>query len=96
MSALQKNLILVMVIGILASGIPAMTLCSTHCVASNAHLDVSDTAHCFGAFHGFVQVGVERSSLNLVPLVNFFHDTTEIVIPKGFLLSIFKPPRLFF
>ena len=96
MSVLQKNLILVMIIGTLTSGIPAITLCSSHCVASNAYLDVSDTAHCSGAFHGFVQLGVERPSLTVAPLVNFLHDTKEIVIPKGFLLSIFKPPKLFF
>jgi hypothetical protein len=89
----QKNLIIFIILGMVASGIPAITLCSSHCVVSNASLDIPPDGPCSFSAHAFVQMGIEESSFAVTPLLGFFQITSAVFIPPGHFLSIFKPPR---
>jgi len=89
----SNNLILPILIGILASGIPAMTLCSSHYGAGYAGLDFPEDALCSLSAHSFVQVADELSVIGVIPLFGILLFRRRFFIPAGFMVTIFKPPR---
>ncbi len=93
MNLAQKNIILFVILVILASGIPALTLCSTHCVTSNPGPDFHKEVKCSLSNHSFFQYGIEQSIFYITLLLGFFLVTSKLFIPAGYLSTLFKPPR---
>ncbi len=91
MNLTKKNLILFITIGILVSGIPVITWCSSYCVASD--LDFSVDGSCPFSYHSFVQIAMALSALFILPLADPFLVRDRQFIPPGVYLPLFKPPR---
>ena len=93
MNITKKNLILFVIIGILVSGIPVITLCSSSCVSNDLDLDSSVDGSCPFSFHSFVQIIIVLSALFILPLAGFFLVRNRQFIPSGAYWSLFRPPR---
>ncbi len=93
MNLAQKNIILFVILGILASEIPALTLCSTHCVTNNPGPDFHKELKCSLSNHSFFQYGIELSIFYITLLLGFFLVTSILSLPTGYLSTLFKPPR---
>jgi hypothetical protein len=93
MNLIKKNLILFIIIGILGSGIPVITLCSSYCVSSNLDLDSPMDGSCPFADHSFVQIAIVLSALFVLPLAGLFLVRDRQFIPPGVYWPLFKPPR---
>jgi hypothetical protein len=89
----KKNLILLIIIGILVSGIPAITLCSSYCVSSDLDLDSPLDGSCPFSDHSFVQIAIVLTALFILPLAGLFLARDRQFIPPGVYLPLFKPPR---
>jgi hypothetical protein len=92
----HKNLILLIIISIMTYGMPVIALCSSHCVPGNPDIDSPKDASCSISNHSFAQLGIEMSILFILPLVSLLVVISKLRIPTGFLLSLFRPPRLQF
>ena len=93
MNLAQKNIILFVILGILVSGIPALTLCSTHCVTSNPSPDFHKELKCSLSNHSFFQHSIALAIFYTIPLVGFFLVMNRLFIPAGFFPTPFRPPR---
>ena len=93
MNFTKKNLILFIIIGILVSGIPVITLCSSSCVSSDLDLDSPMDGSCPFSFHSFVQIAIGLSALFVLPLAGLLLVNDRQFIPPGVYLPLFKPPR---
>jgi hypothetical protein len=93
MNLIKKHLILTIIIGILGSGIPVITLCSSYCVSSNLDLDSSMDGSCPFLDHSFVQIAMVLSALFVLPLAGLFLVRDRQFIPPGVYWPFFKPPR---
>ena len=93
MNITKKNLILIVIIGVLTSGIPVITLCSTYCVSSDFDLDSPMDGNCPFSFHSFIQMANVLSALFVLPLAGLFLFWGRQFIPPGVYLPLFKPPR---
>ena len=93
MNITKKNLILLVIIGVLASGIPVITLCSSYCVSNDPDLDSPMDGSCPFSFHSFVQIVIVLSALFVLPLVGLFLIRDRQFIPSGAYWPLFKPPR---
>lgn len=93
MNLTKKNLILLVIIGILVSGIPVITICSSYCVSSGPDLDSPMDGSCPFSFHSFVQIAIGLSALFVLPLVGLFLVRDRQFIPLGVYLPLFRPPR---
>jgi hypothetical protein len=93
MKITKKHLILFIIIGILVSGVPVLTMCSTYCVSSDSDLDSAMDGSCPFAFHSFVQVAIVLSALFVLPLAGFFIFRDRQFIPPGVYWPLFRPPR---
>ena len=89
----KKNLTLLIIIGILVSGIPAVTLCSSYCVSNALDLDSPMDGSCPFSDHSFVQIVIVLSALFVLPLAGLFLVRDRQFIPPGVYLPLFKPPR---
>jgi hypothetical protein len=95
MNPIRKNLILLIILGILVSGLPVITLCSSYCVSSDLGFDSSVDGSCPFAYHSFVQVAMVLSALFVLPLAGFFLVRDRQFIPPGVYWSPFRPPQIF-
>ncbi len=93
MNLTKKNLILLVIIGILVSGIPVITMCPSYCVSSDPDLDSPMDGSCPFSFHSSVQMAIVLSALFVLPLAGFFLVRDRQFIPPGVYLPLFKPPR---
>ena len=93
MNITKKHLILIVIIGVLTSGIPAITLCSSYCVSSDLELDSPIDGNCPFLFHSFIQMANVLSALFVLPLAGLFLVRDRQLIPPGVYLPLFKPPR---
>ena len=93
MNITKKHLILLVIIGILVSGIPVITLCSSYCVSSDLELDSPMGGSCPFSYHSFVQIAIVLSALFVLPLSGLFLVSDRQLIPPGVYLPLFKPPR---
>lgn len=93
MKLTRKNLVLFMIIGIMAYGIPIIAMCSSHCAAGSPDFDSPKDASCSISSHFFVQYHIELSALFILPLVSLFVVIKKLCIPSGFYLSLFRPPK---
>ena len=89
----KKNLILLIIIGILVSGIPVIALCPSYCVSSAPDLDSAVDGTCPFSFHSFVQIAIVLSSLFVLPLAGLILVRDRQFIPPGAYWPLFKPPR---
>lgn len=93
MNLTRKNLILFIVIGVLVSGIPVLTLFLSYCNTSGLALDSPMYAGCAFSYHAFIQIAVVLSALFVLPLVGpFLAREGQFIRPEVY-LPIFKPPR---
>jgi hypothetical protein len=93
MNITKKHLILFIIIGILVSGIPVITMCSSYCVSSDPDLDSAMEGSCPFSDHSFVQIAIVLSALFVLPLAGLFLIRDRQFIPPGVYLPLFKPPR---
>jgi hypothetical protein len=93
MKITKKHLILLVIIGILVSGIPVITLCSSYCVSSDLDLDSPVDRSCPFSYHSFVQIAIGLSALFVLLLAGLFFVKDKQFIPPEVHLPIFKPPR---
>jgi hypothetical protein len=89
----RKNLILLIIIGIMVAGIPVITLCSSYCVSNGRGLDFPMDAGCPFSTHSIVQIAVVLSALFILPLAGLFGVRDRQFLPPGVYLPLFKPPR---
>ena len=89
----KKNIILLIIIGILVSGIPAVTLCSSYCVSNALDLDSPMDGSCPFSDHSFVQIVIVLSALFVLPLAGLFLVRDRQFIPPGANWPLFRPPR---
>jgi hypothetical protein len=93
MNITKKHLILFIIIGLLVSGIPVLTLCSSYCVSSELDLDSAMDGSCPFIFHSFIQIALVLSALVVLPLAGFFKARERQFIPPGAYWPLFRPPR---
>jgi hypothetical protein len=93
MNITKKHLILLVIIGILVSGIPVITLYSSYCVSSDLDLDSPVDGSCPFSYHSFVQIAIGLSALFVLPLAGLFLVKDKQFIRPGVYLHLFKPPR---
>jgi hypothetical protein len=89
----KKKFILLIIIGILVSGIPAVTLCSSYCVSNALDLDSPMDGSCPFSDHSFVQIIIVLSALFVLPLAGLFLVRGRQFIPPGAYWPLFRPPR---
>lgn len=90
----KKHLIPIIVIGMLVSGIPGITICSANCTSSDQDLDSLMDGSCPIMDHSFVQIAIVLSALLVFPLVGLFLSGERQFIPPGVHLPPYRPPRL--
>jgi hypothetical protein len=93
MNLTKKNLILLVIIGILMSGIPVITLCSSYCVSSDQYLDSPMDGSCPFSYHSFFQIVILLSAFFVLPFAGLFLVRDRQFLPPGVYLPLFKPPR---
>jgi hypothetical protein len=93
MNLTKKNFSVIVIFSILVSGIPALTLCSSYCVASNIDLNSSMDGSCPFSFHSFFQITSLLTALAALPLAGLFRADNRQLLPAGVHLLLFKPPR---
>ena len=93
MNLTKKNLSLLVIIGILVSGIPVSTLCSSYCVSNNLDLDSPMDGSCPFSYHSFFQIAIVLSAFFVLPLAGLFLVRDRQLLPPGVYLPLFKPPR---
>ena len=89
----RKNLLLPIIIGILAIGIPVINLCSSYCVSSALELDSPMDGSCPFAIHSFVRIAAVLSALFILTLTGLFLVNDRQFIPPGVYGPLFRPPR---
>ena len=94
MNSAKKHLILVIIIGLLSSGIPAITLCSSYCTSSDRDFDSAMDGSCPFVFYSFVQIDLLLSALFVLPFAGFFIVRERQFIPPGVYWLLFRPPRV--
>jgi len=93
MDCIRKNLLLLIIVGILVFGIPVYTLCSFYCVSSEFDVDYPMDGSCPFAYHSFVQVAIVLSALFVLPLAGVFLVGDRQFIAPGVYGPLFRPPR---
>jgi hypothetical protein len=93
MNITKKHITLLVIIGILISGIPAITLCSSYCVSSNLEMGSSMDGSCPLSFHSFAQIVFVLSVFEILPLAGLFSVRERQFIPSGVYWPLLKPPR---
>ena len=93
MNIAKRNLIVPIIIGILLSGIPAITLCSSYCVASDFDPDSAMDGSCPFSLHPFIQIAILLSTLYVLTCAGFLLATDRLSISPGVYWPLFRPPR---
>ena len=94
MTITRKHVIMFLLIGLLVSGIPAITTCSSSCVSSGQDLDVSTGGSCPFTLQIFAQSVFMLFPLFVLPLAGFLLTGEQIFIASDFYRLLFRPPRL--
>jgi hypothetical protein len=68
MNPIRKNLILLIILGILVSGLPVIALCSSYCFSGALGVDSPVDGSCPFSFHSFAQIVNVLSALFVLPL----------------------------
>ncbi|KGM38235.1 hypothetical protein JY97_17610 [Alkalispirochaeta odontotermitis] len=93
LNPITKHPVLFGIISILAFGVPAITICSSYCIAMNFALDSPADGLCPLPFHEFFQIVLVISVLLALPFAGLFLFSGKHSIPSGIQLQLFKPPR---
>ena len=93
MNITKKNIILLVIAGILLSGIPVITTCSTYCVSRDSVLDSPLDQSCPFLYDLFFPIGIVLSALFVLALAGLFLVGERQILPPGVYLPLFKPPR---
>jgi len=93
MNVTKKHLVLFVIIGVLVSGIPAITLCSSYCVSSSPDLDSPMDGSCTFSLHFFVWVVTVLAAFFILPLAGVYLVRDRQFLPSGASWPLFKPPR---
>ena len=93
MNITKKHLILLVIIGILVSGIPVITLCSSYCVSMSPDLDSPMNGSCPNSLHPFFQIAMVLSALLILPFVGLFLIRDRQFIKPETFWPLFRPPR---
>lgn len=93
MNLSRKNLILPIIVGILVSGIPVITLYSSYCGASEADSNSAVDGNCPFSLDSFAPIAMLLSALFVLPLAGFSLVIQQQFIPPGAYWPLLKPPR---
>jgi hypothetical protein len=93
MNFTKKNFILFVIAGILLSGIPVITTCSTYCLSSDSVLDSPMDGSCPFSYDLFFPIAIVLSALFVLALASLFLVRERQILPPGVYLPLFKPPR---
>ena len=93
MNRTKKNLILFVIIVILVSGIPAITMCTSNCASSDLDFDSPVNGNCSFSLHSFVQIVVVISAFLALVFAGRFLLRDRQLIPAGVYWPLFRPPR---
>jgi hypothetical protein len=91
----RKNISLIIIIGILLYGFPAITLCSSYCGSRSLDLDSPVDGSCPISLYLYVQIAIALSALFVLPPAGFFLAGGRQFIPSGVYWPLFRPPRFF-
>jgi hypothetical protein len=89
----RKNLILFIILGLMAHGIPVMAICSSNCAAGNPDLYSTMDGSCTFLCHSFFQSAILLSVIFGLPVAGLFLVRDRQTLPPGVYLLLFKPPR---
>jgi len=93
MNITKKYLLFFIIIGILASGIPVISMCSSNCIASDLKFHPSVDGSCLFSFHSFVHMIIVLSALLALPFAGrFLVRDIQFTSPDVY-WPLFKPPR---
>jgi hypothetical protein len=93
MNITKKHLIPIIIIGMLVSGIPVITMCSTNCASSDLDMDSPMDGSCPFANPSFVQIVIVLSALLVLPLIGLILFRDRQFIPPGICRPPYRPPR---
>jgi hypothetical protein len=93
MNITKKNIIILVTAGILLSGIPIITTCSTYCVSSDSVLDSPMDESCPFLYDSFFPIAFVLSAPFVLALASLFFVRERQILPSGVYLPLFKPPR---
>ena len=89
----KKHLILLIIVGMVVSSIPAITLCSSYCVSSDLDIDPPVDGSCPFSFHSFAQIVFMLSVFGVLPFAGLFSVRIRHFIPSEVYWPLLKPPR---
>jgi hypothetical protein len=93
MNITRKNIILLVIAGILLSGIPVITTCSIYCVSRDSVLDSPMDESCPFLYYLFFPIAIVLSVVFVLALASLFLVRERQILPPGVYLPLFKPPR---
>jgi hypothetical protein len=93
MNITKKNIIILVTAGILLSGIPIITTCSTYCVSSDSVLDSPMDGSCPFSYDSFFPIAFVLSAPFVLALASLFLVRERQILTPGVYLPLFKPPR---
>lgn len=93
MKSTHKNLALLIVLGIMAYGIPVVAMCSSNCAAGNPDLDSSMDESCPFSYDLFFPIAIMLSAPFVLAIAALFLVREGQFLPPGVYLPPFKPPR---
>ena len=92
MTPMKKKILFVFMI--LGFGLFFNALCFQLCLSDQQVLDLIQYGNCPISSNSFAHAGNGLSGLFLLPLVGLFLLRTFLLVPEGFVLLPFRPPRL--
>jgi len=93
MNLARKNHILLIIIGILVSGIPAIAFCTSYCGSSDIALYPAVNGNCPFSYDAFVKIVIVLSALFILPLAGLLIAGDRQFIPPGAYWPLYRPPR---
>lgn len=93
MNLARKNQILLFIIGILVSGLPAIAFCTSYCGSSDIALYPAVDGNCPFSYDAFVKIVIVLSALFILPLAGLLIAGHRQFIPPGAYWPPYRPPR---
>jgi hypothetical protein len=94
MNLSRKNLILLIIIGILVSGIPVITLYSSYCSTAAADIDSAMNGNCPFSVDSFVTIAMVSFATFVLPRAGLSLVGQQQFIARGAYWPLLKPPRI--
>ncbi len=83
------------IVAVFALGAPVAALCTSLCPIDNHIINFFQEVNCGFFSHTFVQIGIGLFAAFALPLAGAFYRWRIVLIPPGFFLIPYRPPRLY-